>query len=141
MKSKVVEQVEEILKGVTAVEDIAEIEKVIAEAKGKILVEPSAGFWEGKTPCWEMCRCPEMIRDECPAPKYQSVPCWQIEGTYCKLDDYGARGDDISICQVCRVYKRWGSGEPIQIKLFGKGIDTSLRSIEQLVEKEKARVA
>lgn len=140
MKSKVVEQVEEILRGITAVEDIAEIERVIADAKGKILVEPTGGFWEGKRPCWEMCQCPEMIREECPAFRYQSLPCWAIEGTYCKLDDYGARGDDTSICQVCRVYKRWGSGEPIKMKLCGRGIDTALRSIEKLAEKEKVRV-
>jgi hypothetical protein len=30
---------------------------------------------------------------------------------------------------VCRVYKRWGHGEPIEIKLFGRGINTSLASL------------
>jgi len=142
MKSKVVEQVQEVLKGITAVEDIAEIERIIADVKGKISLEPSGGFWEGKRPCWEMCHCPEMIKSECPAPKYQSLPCWEIEGTYCKLNEYGTRGDDTSICQVCRVYKRWGGGKPIQLKLCGKGINTTLRSIEKLaeVEKEKVRV-
>ena len=140
MKSKMIEQVEEVLKGIESVEDIAEIERIIAEVKGKILLEPAGGFWEGKRPCWEMCQCPESIKSECPAPKYQSVPCWKIEGTYCKLDDYGARGDDISICQVCRVYKRWGNGEPIQIKLFDRGINTTLKSIERLAEKERAGV-
>ena len=140
MKSRVVEQAEEILKGITTVEDIAEIERLIAEVKGKVLLEPSVGFWEGKRPCWEMCQCPEMIRSECPAPKHQSFPCWEIEGTYCKLDDYGARGDDTTICEVCRVYKRHGKNKPIQIKLLGKGIDTSLRSIEKLVEEERTGV-
>lgn len=137
MKSKVVEQVEEILKGVTAVEDITEIERIIAEAKGKILHEPSTSLWEGKRPCWEMCQCPEMIRSECPAPKYQSFPCWEIEGTYCKLDDYGASGRDTSICQVCRVYKRWGENKPIKIRHFGKGIDTSFRLAEKLAKEAR----
>ncbi len=140
MKSKLVEQVEEVLKRVRTVEDIAEIERIIREVKGKILLGPAGGFWEGKKPCWEMCQCPEMIRSECPAPKYQSLPCWEIEGTYCKLDDYGSRGDDTSICQVCRVYKRWGGAGPIQIKLFGRGIDTTLRSIGRSVEQETAQV-
>ena len=124
MKSKVVEQLRKLLKEVTAIEDIAEIERTISEVKGELL-EP--GFWEGKRPCWEMCQCPEMIRNECPALKHQSFPCWEIEGTYCKLDDYGVRGDDISLCQVCRVYKTYGENKLIQIRLWGKGINTSFK--------------
>lgn len=119
----VVEQLEEILKGVETVEEIGEVEKVIEEAKGKILTEPGTGFWEGKTPCWAMFRCPEAVRNECPAFKYQSLPCWEIEGTYCKLYDYGAKGDGTEICANCRVYKKWGQGAPIEIKLLGKGFN------------------
>jgi hypothetical protein len=88
-------------------------------------------FWSGKSPCWEMCHCPAMIREECPAPKYQFIPCWQIEGTYCKLDDYGESGADTSICEVCRVYKKYGNYESIELKLFGRGIDSSLKSLEK----------
>ena len=88
-------------------------------------------FWKGKSPCWEMCHCPAMIREECPSPKYQFLPCWQIEGTYCKLDDYGETGTDTSICEVCRVYKKYGKGETIELKLFGRGIDSSLKSLEK----------
>ncbi|MEW6033365.1 MAG: hypothetical protein AB1603_00755 [Chloroflexota bacterium] len=135
MKSRVVEQVEEILKGVVGPEDIAEIERIIGEVKGKVPLEPGTGFWEGKKPCWEMCQCPEMLQKECPAPKYQALPCWEIEGTYCKLDDYGATGTDTSICEVCRVYKKYGVGKPIQIKLCGRGINTTLSAIEKLGEK------
>jgi len=135
MKSRLVEQVEEVLRKTASAEDIAQIEKVIAEVKGKLILEPPGGFWEAKTPCWEMCRCPEMIKKECPAPKYTNLPCWAMEGTYCKLDDYGAKGDDTTICEVCRVYKRWGAGEPIRLQLFGKGINTSLQAIEKLTEK------
>jgi hypothetical protein len=65
------------------------------------------GFWEGKRPCWEMCQRPEMIRGDCPAPKHQSLPCWEIEGTYCKLEEYGTRGDDLSICK-CAGFARGG---------------------------------
>ena len=35
------------------------------------------------------------------------------------------------ICQVCRVYKRFGNGEPIEIKLNGQGMNTNL-SIQHL---------
>jgi len=131
MKRKVIKQVEEIVKDVTTVEEIAEIERVIGEVKGKILPEPALGFWEGKTPCWEMFRCPEEMKNECPSFTYRSLPCWQIEGTYCKLYDYGAKGDGTDICQVCRVYKRWGHGEPIDIKLFGKGFDATLEAVSR----------
>jgi hypothetical protein len=91
-----------------------------------------ANYWTGRSPCWEICHCPAMIREECPATKYPFIPCWQIEGTYCKLDDYGETGNDTSICQVCRVYKKYGKGEPIELKLLGRGIDSSLRSLERL---------
>jgi hypothetical protein len=126
VKTKVVEQVEELLRGVATVEEIAEVERAINEVKGKVLAEPALGFWEGKTPCWEMFRCPEAVKNECPAFKYRTLPCWQIEGTYCKLRDYGQRGDATDICQVCRVYKRWGHGEPVEIKLRGRGFNTGV---------------
>jgi len=96
--------------------------------------EVTLDFWQGKTPCWEMCHCPEVIKSECPAPKYPSFPCWEIEGTYCKLTTDGTSGRDISICQVCRVHKQWGQNEPIELKLFSRGVDSFRRSLEQSAE-------
>lgn len=98
------------------------------------LAEGLQNFWAGKSSCWEMCHCPIMIREECPASKYQFLPCWQIEGTYCKLDDFGESGSDVTICEVCRVYKRYGMNERIELKLFGRGIDSSLKSLERAVK-------
>ena len=89
-------------------------------------------FWADKQPCWEKCHCPEMIKAECPSTAYQFVACWEIEGTYCKLDDRGATGKDTSICEVCRVYKTYGEGKPIQLKLLGRGINTSLKMLEKV---------
>jgi hypothetical protein len=51
MSHGIVDQVEELLKGAVTAEDLAEIEKVIQEAKGKVLVADNLGFWEGKTAC------------------------------------------------------------------------------------------
>ncbi|MBN1375341.1 MAG: hypothetical protein JXA01_04225 [Dehalococcoidia bacterium] len=101
-------------------------------------VEPAAvdetkNFWNGKVPCWEKSHCPDMIKGECPAAKFQFLPCWEIEGTYCKLDDKGATGRDTSICEACQVYKKYGNGEPIRIKLFGHGIDAHLRELQKTV--------
>lgn len=92
------------------------------------------GFWEGKIPCWRMCHCPPMIKEECPAPKYPALPCWEIEGTYCKLQNTptGLIGTDTTICKVCRVYKRYGRNKPIETRLFGKGINASLTSLERV---------
>jgi hypothetical protein len=122
MKNGIVGQVEELLKGAVTPEELAEMEKVIQEAKGKVQASGDLGYWEGKTPCWEMCNCPSSIHNDCPAYKKRDLPCWEDEGTYCKLDDYGATGRDTSICQVCRVYKRYGNNEPIKIKRFGEGL-------------------
>jgi hypothetical protein len=113
---------QEIPKSATRAEDIADIERAINEAKGKIRLEPVLGSWEGKTPCWETFHCPEAVRNGCPAFHYRSLPCWQIEGTYSKLHDDGASGGSTEICENCRVYKRYGHGEPIEIRLRGRGL-------------------
>jgi hypothetical protein len=129
MKTEVAKQWEELLKGVTTLEDIAEIERAINEVKGNILAEPASGFWEGKTPCWEMLHCPEPIKNECSAFKHQTLPCWQIEGTYCKVLNQGIEGTGTDICRVCRVYRRWESGEPLEIKLSGRGANLNLPKV------------
>jgi len=94
--------------------------------------EQKADYWVEKTPCWEACHCPSMIKNECPAVVYQFLPCWEIEGTYCKLNDFGASGKDTSICEVCRVYKKYGKEEPIKLKLFGRGINSKLVELEKI---------
>jgi len=91
------------------------------------------GFWVGKDACWEKCGCPEMVRAECPAMRYQFLPCWEIEGTYCKLDDRGSNGRDTSICRTCPVYRTYGQGQEIKLKLFGRGLDTGLKNLEKIV--------
>ena len=95
-----------------------------------------SGFWEGKVPCWEMFRCPQAIRDLCPAPKHPEYPCWEIEGTYAKLARRAgtARGCDTTICGVCRVYRRWGNEGEVAIRLFGEGINSCPRAWEKLKE-------
>lgn len=79
-------------------------------------------FWKRKTPCWEITRCPESIRADCPAYSHRQYACWEIEGTYCKWDEWGALGRDTSVCLICEVYIRWGKGKRIELKLLGQGI-------------------
>ncbi len=97
------------------------------EKRKKPVEAVTSDFWQGKVPCWTMWHCPEVIRNECPALKHISFPCWEIEGTYRKLDDQRNDGADTSICKLCPVYKKWGQNNPIRIRLLGVGIDTSLR--------------
>lgn len=118
--AEIIERVAEILTGVKTVEELAEIERAIQEIKGKLTVEQGNGFWEGKIPCWEMFRCPAEVKNKCPAFKNRSVPCWEVEGTYCKLFDYEEKGNNIDICRYCRVYKRWGNSEPIEVEVCEK---------------------
>ena len=92
--------------------------------------EDEADFWAGKTVCWEMCHCPPSIKNDCPASTYTFLPCWEVEGTYCKLQKNGdtVTGTDTGICAICRVYKKYGGGRAIELKLPGKGIDRAINA-------------
>lgn len=79
-------------------------------------------FWGAKAACWEMTRCPDDIRDDCPAYHHRQYPCWEIEGTYCKWIEWGMLGRDTEGCLQCHVYKAHGQGKPVRLKLKGKGI-------------------
>lgn len=100
--------------------------------------EGVADFWANKTPCWQMNHCPPQIYEECPAYVNRFAPCWEIEGTYCKLTMEGghASGRDTTICQLCRVYKKHGAGRQVRITLTGVGIDAALGAA---LEKAEAR--
>lgn len=96
-------------------------------------------FWADKVPCWETCSCPAQIREECPAYTNRLLPCWEIEGTYGKLAMEGgqANGRNTTICQTCRVYRKYGDGQPICHRLVGAGIDNYLNS---LIEESRVEV-
>lgn len=70
------------------------------------------GYWQGKTPCWEMLHCPETIREQCPVFRKENMPGWEIGGLYCQLfDSRGGIGNFTDVCRLCRVYRKWGHGE------------------------------
>ena len=124
MDKNIKDQVEQIVAHIQTQEDITEIEKAIQDAKGKVLFREKEDYWTDKTPCWEMFHCPDELKAECPAYKDPTLPCWEVEGTYCKLFEYGAKGDGTDICKHCRAYKKYGDDVPIKIKLRGKGLHT-----------------
>ena len=83
---------------------------------------PSGDYWERRTPCWEMMKCPEPIHSDCPAYRNRGYPCWEIEGTYCNWNEWGANGRDTSLCLKCEVYVKYGKGQHIVLKLRGVGL-------------------
>ena len=95
-----------------------EFEQFLRNEKAKYAEEHYRNFWFGKTACWEITNCPDSVKNECPAPKHPYLPCWQIEGTYCKLDEHNASGLDTNICRQCLVYKQYGGHSPLKIKGF-----------------------
>jgi len=95
-----------------------EFAQFLRNEKARYAEEHRCSFWFGKTPCWKITNCPDSVKNACPAPKYPSLPCWQVEGTYCKLDERNASGEDTSICKQCRVYEQYGGRRPLKIKLF-----------------------
>jgi hypothetical protein len=110
-------------------EVLKEAEALIRDT-APVAEETTTEFWMNKVPCWEMNRCPTEIRDECPAYRNRVIPCWAIEGTFGKLRIEGGKacGRDTTVCQTCPVYKKYGKGKPIHIKLVGAGTDTYLRT-------------
>ncbi len=88
------------------------------DKKARLAKELRRNFWFAKTPCWGINNCPDSVKNECPAPKHPSLPCWQIEGTYCKLDERSASCLDTSICKLCQVYEQYGGRRRLKIKLF-----------------------
>jgi len=100
-----------------------EFAQFLKNEKAKYAEKHHRNFWSGKTPCWEITSCPDSVKNECPAPKHHSLPCWQIEGTYCKLDERSASGLDTSICKQCQVYEQYGGHSPLKIKLFTSAKD------------------
>ena len=51
-------------------------------------------------PCWDLLPCNDNVRDECPAFKDNSKPCWMLKDAHCTL-----QGNQ---CRCCIVY-RFGS--------------------------------
>ena len=82
---------------------------------GAAVESVSADYQAGRNPCWRICSCPEQVREECPAHRDGSRPCWEIAGTFCKLTVGDTAGDDqdTTVCQTCRVYRTYGDRKAI----------------------------
>ena len=77
----------------------------------RVQEKQNLGYWQGKTPCWEMLHCPETMRKQCPVFQHLTTPGWEVGGLYCQLFDSRQMGVFTDVCRLCRVYKKWGRGE------------------------------
>jgi hypothetical protein len=77
---------------------MSEIPQIVLDTKEKTLPETGDSLWQDKTSCWE------------------------IEGAYCNWNDWGSMGVETSVCQLCEVHSRWGTGKSVELKLRGKGM-------------------
>lgn len=73
----------------------------------------AAIFFKNQKPCWEIRGCIGQPggAPECPAYSNRQRPCWEWQGTICK----GTSGKDISVCQICEVYLKYGKGVKIGV--------------------------
>jgi len=57
-------------------------------------------------PCWEIKRCSEAIRQNCPAWELQvGQLCWFINGTICEGKAQADWTEKMKICKKCKVFK------------------------------------
>ncbi|MBI4767983.1 MAG: helix-turn-helix transcriptional regulator [Deltaproteobacteria bacterium] len=57
-------------------------------------------------PCWIIKKCPEEIKNQCPAWKFKNGQlCWFITGTFCEGQVNNNWKEKIKICKKCEVFK------------------------------------
>ncbi len=57
-----------------------------------------------KKKCWDIHRCPEAVRYQCPAWEFQAGDlCWFITGTYCDGEVQTNWAEKMQICRECRI--------------------------------------
>jgi len=57
-------------------------------------------------PCWEIKKCPQAIRQNCPAWELQlGQLCWFINGTICEGKAQSGWTEKMNICKKCKVFK------------------------------------
>lgn len=62
--------------------------------------------------CWELLQCD---KTNCPAYGKMETRCWYIDGTLCKGGSTGRFPEKIEECHRCKVYKRHGADEVVQL--------------------------
>ncbi len=57
-------------------------------------------------PCWVIKKCPEAVRENCPAWELQAGQlCWFINGTICQGNIQIGWNEKMEICRKCKVFK------------------------------------
>jgi len=57
--------------------------------------------------CWEIKKCPDHYREQCPAYEFQCDKlCWFINGTICEGKSHHNWHEKFKICRECEVFKQ-----------------------------------
>ncbi|OCC15668.1 hypothetical protein DBT_1019 [Dissulfuribacter thermophilus] len=69
------------------------------------LLSRRAGICEIMRPCWELKKCPDEIKNICPAWEFNAGKlCWFINGTFCKSCSKKSWEEKIKLCKQCSVF-------------------------------------
>jgi hypothetical protein len=82
-------------------------------------------------PCWDLLPCKNKVRDECPAFRDNSKPCWMMKDAHCTLQS--------NECRYCIVY-RFGSLciEDIKELLYNQSPTTDpTQAMKEILEKKQ----
>ena len=56
--------------------------------------------------CWQVKKCPEQVKEQCPAWKFNAGKfCWFINGTICECKAQKDWREKMKICGSCKVFK------------------------------------
>ncbi len=61
--------------------------------------------------CWEIMKCSEEARNNCPAYPDKGLDCWKITGTQCSGGKYKKASllEKIIHCRQCEFYEKYAS--------------------------------
>ena len=76
------------------------------ERQALFLLVANESLNKNNKPCWEIKKCPEAIRQNCPAWELRiGQLCWFINGTICEGKAQKDWAGKMNICRKCKVFK------------------------------------
>ena len=76
------------------------------ERQALFLLVANESLNKNNKPCWEIKKCPEAIRQNCPAWELKvGQLCWFINGTICEGKVQKDWAEKMKICRKCKVFK------------------------------------
>lgn len=71
-----------------------------------LLLAAKVALYKNNEPCWVIKKCPEAVRENCPAWELQAGQlCWFINGEICQGNVQKSWNEKMQICRKCKVFK------------------------------------